>query len=76
MYIKKKNRYEATTKSTDETKDAKADAFSDTTGTGGLDGFGEQDPFATSKAKEAFSTPTSDPFGSAFSAQPSNVSFP
>lgn len=67
-----KNRYE--TKNTDETKETKADTFSDVTGTTTLDGFGEQDPFATNKAKEAFSTLVSDPFGNAFSAQPPNVS--
>lgn len=68
-------RYE-TTKNTEQTKETKADTFSDVTGTATLDGFGEQDLFATNKAKEAFSTPVSDPFGNAFSAQPSNVSFP
>ncbi|XP_029157988.1 epidermal growth factor receptor substrate 15-like 1 isoform X2 [Nylanderia fulva] len=64
-----------TTKDTDEIKKAKADAFSDGTGTATLDGFGDQDPFATNKAKEAFSTLTSDPFESAFTAQPSNGNF-
>jgi len=71
MYVCKKNRYE--TKNTNETKETKVDTFSD--GIATLDGFGEQDLFATNKAKEAFSTPVSDPFGNAFSAQPSNVSF-
>jgi len=45
----------------------------DTTST--LNGFGDQDPFALNKAKETFSAPITDPFGSAFSAQQSNVSF-
>lgn len=63
-----KNRYE-TTKNAGETNEIKADAI----GTG--DGFGDQDPFASNKAKEAFSAPISDPFGSAFPAQQSNVSF-
>ncbi|XP_011143937.1 epidermal growth factor receptor substrate 15-like 1 isoform X1 [Harpegnathos saltator] len=67
--------YQATTKNTDEIKEVKTDAFPDATVTNVLDGFGEQDPFATSKAKEAFSVPASDPFGSAFSAQPSNEGF-
>lgn len=66
-----KNRYE--TKNADETKETETDAFSNATGA--LDGFGEQDPFASNKAKEAFSAPAADPFESAFSAQPSNVSF-
>lgn len=61
---------------TDEVKETKTDAFSDAPATNVLDGFGEQDPFATSKAKEAFSAPVSDPFGNAFSTQPSNVSCP
>ncbi|XP_029662694.1 epidermal growth factor receptor substrate 15-like 1 isoform X1 [Formica exsecta] len=64
-----------TTKNTEQTKEAKADTFSDVTGTATLDGFGEQDLFATNKAKEAFSTPVSDPFGNAFSTQPSNGNF-
>jgi len=38
-----------------------------------LNEFGEQDPFATNKAREAFNTSTSDPFGGAFSTT-SNVS--
>lgn len=66
LYVKK-NRYE----NVNETKETKTDTFSD----GTLDGFGEQDLFATNKAKEAFNTPVSDPFGNAFSAQSSNVSF-
>ncbi|XP_012215590.1 epidermal growth factor receptor substrate 15-like 1 isoform X2 [Linepithema humile] len=60
-----------TTKNTDEAQETQAD----TSGAAVMDGFGEQDPFATSKAKEAFSSPTSDPFGSAFSTQMSNGSF-
>ncbi|XP_072750021.1 uncharacterized protein Eps-15 isoform X3 [Anoplolepis gracilipes] len=64
------------TKNADETKETKADEiFSDVTGTATLDGFGEQDLFATNKAKEAFSTPVSDPFANTFSAQPSNDNF-
>lgn len=66
-----KNRYETTAKNAGETNEIKADAI----GTGTLDGFGDQDPFASNKAKEAFSAPISDPFGSAFPAQQSNVSF-
>lgn len=65
-----KNRYE-TTKNAGETNEMKADAIR----TGTLDGFGDQDLFASNKAKEAFSAPISDPFGSTFSAQQSNVSF-
>ncbi|XP_018400380.1 PREDICTED: epidermal growth factor receptor substrate 15-like 1 isoform X2 [Cyphomyrmex costatus] len=57
-----------TTKSTDEVNEMKIDA----TRTDALNGFGDQDPFALNKAKEAFSAPSSDPFGSAFSAQQSN----
>ncbi|XP_050447631.1 epidermal growth factor receptor substrate 15-like 1 isoform X2 [Cataglyphis hispanica] len=64
-----------TTKNTEQTKETKADTFSDVTGTASLDGFGEQDLFATNKAKEAFSTPVSDPFENAFSVQPSNANF-
>ncbi|XP_032690473.1 epidermal growth factor receptor substrate 15-like 1 isoform X2 [Odontomachus brunneus] len=67
--------YQATTKNADEVKEAKTDAFSDITVPNVLDGFGEQDPFATSEAKEAFNAPVSDPFGNAFSAQPSNEGF-
>lgn len=67
MYVCE-NRYETATKNADETKETKTEAFSNAT----LDGFGEQDPFATNKAKEAFNA--SDPFESdPFSAQPSNV---
>ncbi|XP_025270343.1 epidermal growth factor receptor substrate 15-like 1 isoform X2 [Camponotus floridanus] len=61
------------TKNTNETKETKVDTFSD--GIATLDEFEEQDLFATNKAKEAFSTPVSDPFGNAFSAQPSNGNF-
>ncbi|KAG5337979.1 EP15R factor, partial [Acromyrmex heyeri] len=57
-----------TTKSADEANEMKTD----TTGTSTLNGFGDQDPFALNKAKETFSAPISDPFGSAFSAQQSN----
>lgn len=46
----------------------------DATGTSALNGFEDQDLFASNKAKEAFSVPMSDPFGSAFPAQQSNVS--
>ncbi|KAG7202414.1 hypothetical protein KM043_018729 [Ampulex compressa] len=53
----------------DEEKDVKRDAFATTNGTGELDAFGDQDPFASSKAKEAFSASTPDPFGSAFPTQ-------
>ncbi|XP_014484049.1 PREDICTED: epidermal growth factor receptor substrate 15-like 1 isoform X2 [Dinoponera quadriceps] len=67
--------YKSPTKNADEVKEIKTDAFSEATATNVLDGFGEQDPFATSKAKEVFSAPSSDPFGSAFSVQPSNESF-
>lgn len=38
-----------------------------------MDGF-EQDPFASSKAEEAFSASTPDPFGSAFPPQNNSVS--
>ncbi|EZA52898.1 hypothetical protein DMN91_010464 [Ooceraea biroi] len=55
------------TKNPNETKERQADSFSDATGTNASDAFGEQDPFATSKGKEAFSAPASDPFGAAFS---------
>ncbi|XP_036142017.1 epidermal growth factor receptor substrate 15-like 1 isoform X2 [Monomorium pharaonis] len=58
--------YETIVKDTNKTNEIKVDA----TGTV-LNGF-EEDPFASSKAKEAFSTPISDPFGNAFSAQQSN----
>ncbi|XP_025075212.1 epidermal growth factor receptor substrate 15-like 1 [Pogonomyrmex barbatus] len=58
-----------TTKNIDETKEMKLDAI------GTLDGFGDQDPFASNKAKEAFNAPISDPFGNAFSAQQSNNGF-
>lgn len=69
MYVYlKNNRYETTTKNTDEANEMKAD------GTGALNGFEDQDPFASNKAKEAFNAPMSDPFGSAFPAQQSNVS--
>ncbi|XP_018367517.1 PREDICTED: epidermal growth factor receptor substrate 15-like 1 isoform X3 [Trachymyrmex cornetzi] len=57
-----------TTKSAGEANEMKTD----TTGTSTLNGFGDQDPFALNKAKETFSAPISDPFGSAFSAQQSN----
>ncbi|XP_020281722.1 epidermal growth factor receptor substrate 15-like 1 isoform X3 [Pseudomyrmex gracilis] len=64
------------TKNADENKEeAKTDAFSNATDAFEKDGFGEQDPFATNKAKEAFSASAADPFESAFSAQPSNTGF-
>lgn len=63
-----KNRYEMTTKNTGEANEIKADGIS------ALNGFGDQDPFTSNKAKEAFSAPMSDPFGSAFPVQQSNVS--
>ncbi|XP_071650415.1 uncharacterized protein Eps-15 isoform X1 [Temnothorax longispinosus] len=63
--------YETTTKNTGETNEIKADAI----GTGALNGFGDQDPFASNKAKEAFSATMSDPFGSAFPTQQSNNGF-
>ncbi|XP_077275160.1 epidermal growth factor receptor pathway substrate 15 isoform X4 [Temnothorax americanus] len=60
--------YETTRKNTGETNEIKADAR----GTGALNGFGDQDPFASNKAKEAFNATMSDPFGSAFPTQQSN----
>lgn len=65
-----KNRYETTTKNMGEANEIKADA----TGTSALNGFEDQDLFASNKAKEAFSVSMSDPFGSAFPAQQSDVS--
>ncbi|XP_025996403.1 epidermal growth factor receptor substrate 15-like 1 isoform X2 [Solenopsis invicta] len=62
--------FEATAKNAGEVND-KADA----TGVSTLNGFGDQDPFASSQAKEAFNTSMSDPFGSAFPTQQSNSSF-
>lgn len=67
-------RYETTTNNVNETKEQKANSFSNTNGTATLDGF-EQDPFALNKAQEAFSASTPDPFGSAFPSQPTSVSF-
>ncbi|XP_011704328.1 PREDICTED: epidermal growth factor receptor substrate 15-like 1 isoform X3 [Wasmannia auropunctata] len=60
--------YETTTKHTGEGNEMRADV----TSTSALNGFGDQDPFASNKAKEAFNAPISDPFGSAFSAQQAN----
>lgn len=51
-----------------------ANEIKGSTGISALNGFEDQDPFASSKAKEAFSASMSDPFGSAFPAQQSNVS--
>ncbi|KAL0114962.1 hypothetical protein PUN28_010493 [Cardiocondyla obscurior] len=59
-----------TTKNIDE-----ANEMNDATGTSTLNGFGDQDPFASNEAKEAFSTPVSDPFGSAFPVQQPNSGF-
>lgn len=73
IFDMRKSRYETT--NSNEMKDKNLDAFSDAAKPNTLDDFGEQDPFATSKAKETFSTPTSDPFGSAFSTSNVSVSF-
>lgn len=59
-----------TTKNTGEANETKADA----TEISALNGFGDQDPFTSNKAKEAFNAPMSDPFASAFPVQQSNVS--
>ncbi|XP_011874640.1 PREDICTED: epidermal growth factor receptor substrate 15-like 1 isoform X2 [Vollenhovia emeryi] len=61
--------YEMATENTGKTNEMEADV------TGTLNGFGDQDPFASNQAKEAFNTPMSDPFGNAFSAQQSNSGF-
>ncbi|XP_076169879.1 epidermal growth factor receptor pathway substrate 15 isoform X2 [Ptiloglossa arizonensis] len=66
--------YETTTNNVNETKEQKANSFSNTNGTATLDGF-EQDPFALNKAQEAFSASTPDPFGSAFPSQPTSGGF-
>ncbi|XP_053994588.1 epidermal growth factor receptor substrate 15-like 1 isoform X2 [Hylaeus volcanicus] len=66
--------YETTTNNVDETKEQKADSFSNANGTATMDGF-EQDPFASNKAQEAFSASTPDPFGSAFPSQPTTGGF-
>ncbi|XP_054012324.1 epidermal growth factor receptor substrate 15-like 1 isoform X2 [Hylaeus anthracinus] len=66
--------YETTTNNVDETKEQKADSFSNANGTATMDGF-EQDPFASNKAQEAFSASTPDPFGSAFPSQSTTGGF-
>ncbi|XP_076243714.1 epidermal growth factor receptor pathway substrate 15 isoform X2 [Calliopsis andreniformis] len=57
----------------DETKQKEADALPNANGTAKSDGF-EQDPFASSKAQEAFSS-TPDPFGAAFPSQTNTGGF-
>ncbi|CAL7940264.1 unnamed protein product [Xylocopa violacea] len=57
----------------DKIQNKKRVSFSNANGTT-LDGF-EQDPFASSKAQEAFNAPTPDPFGSAFPSQNTTAGF-
>ncbi|XP_034184651.1 epidermal growth factor receptor pathway substrate 15 isoform X3 [Osmia lignaria lignaria] len=59
--------YDKATHKEDGVQEKKTDSFSNANGTT-LDGF-EQDPFASSKAQEAFTATTPDPFGSAFPSQ-------
>ncbi|XP_076664292.1 epidermal growth factor receptor pathway substrate 15 isoform X2 [Andrena cerasifolii] len=66
--------YETAASNGDETQEKKTDAFSNANGTAAMDGF-EQDPFASSKAEEAFSASTPDPFGSAFPPQNNSGGF-
>ncbi|XP_043261752.1 epidermal growth factor receptor substrate 15-like 1 isoform X2 [Colletes gigas] len=66
--------YETTPNNVDNTKEQRADSFSNANGTATLDGF-EEDPFASNKAQEAFSASTPDPFGSAFPSQPASGGF-
>ncbi|CAK9797075.1 Epidermal growth factor receptor substrate 15-like 1, partial [Anthophora quadrimaculata] len=65
--------YEKTNNEKEETSEKKPDSFSNANGTA-LDGF-EQDPFASSKAQEAFSASTPDPFGNAFPSQTTTGGF-
>ncbi|XP_015433947.1 PREDICTED: epidermal growth factor receptor substrate 15-like 1 isoform X2 [Dufourea novaeangliae] len=66
--------YETTGNNADETKETKAESFTNLNGTAALDGF-DQDPFASSKAQEAFSASSPDPFGNAFPSQPTSGGF-
>ncbi|XP_076658401.1 epidermal growth factor receptor pathway substrate 15 isoform X2 [Halictus rubicundus] len=61
--------YETATSNADGEKEKRADSFSNVNGTIPMDGF-DQDPFASSKAQEAFDASTPDPFGNAFPSQP------
>lgn len=51
-----------------------ADPFSNTNGSTKAGSFEDQDPFASSKAREAFASQGGDPFGNSFNSQPSSVS--
>ncbi|XP_012276830.1 epidermal growth factor receptor substrate 15-like 1 isoform X2 [Orussus abietinus] len=50
-------------------------SFSKANGPGELSGFGDQDLFASSKAKEAFGAPDSDPFENTFQSQANQGGF-
>ncbi|XP_076287151.1 epidermal growth factor receptor pathway substrate 15 isoform X2 [Lasioglossum baleicum] len=63
--------YETASSKADEAKEKRADSFSNVNGTTPMDGF-DQDPFASSKAQEAFDASTPDPFGNAFPSQPAS----
>ncbi|XP_078036718.1 epidermal growth factor receptor pathway substrate 15 isoform X1 [Augochlora pura] len=63
--------YETAAGNADGAKEKRADSFSNANGTATMDGF-DQDPFASSKAQEAFNASTPDPFGSTFPSQPAS----